>query len=70
MRRQTVTARGSWGMERVYSQGSVSGMRRLQVGWVGVRAVALPQPSWQDGVVRFRAPGVSQRVRRVTDGMA
>jgi len=28
----------------------------------------LPQPSWQDGAVRFRYPGVPQCVRRVTDG--
>ncbi|GHH87407.1 hypothetical protein GCM10017771_28420 [Streptomyces capitiformicae] len=31
--------------------------------------MALPQPPWHGGVVRFRGPGVSQRVRRVTDGM-
>ena len=53
---------GSWGMWRTYSQGRgwISGMGQLRGGWgrVSGGAVALPQPSWHDGEVRFRVPAI------------
>ncbi|GHA15462.1 hypothetical protein GCM10010372_13990 [Streptomyces tauricus] len=65
VRRQTVTPRGSLGMDTEYSQGrvSVSGTRQLQ-GWGGVSRTGGVRAAT---VMAGRSGALPQRVRCVTD---